>query len=196
MLFFFVCASFVFLTAENDSLAGSIGEEEQFFNIFSGPRFKISREEVPAGLFIEKRCCPFFIATEVIGTCPTGESGPAALVAVDEVKRRFGSISINEDIPHEKIPVTKACVMHTSYKVAQPPIDGEQLILFQLSLDSKIKKTVTVYNTLGDKELTLQEAKDPILCGDEGTHSGEPSFSQLEKIMKFPDAWSTSPGSH
>jgi hypothetical protein len=85
--------------------------------------------------------------------------------------------------------------MHTSHKVAQSPIDGKQLILFQPFLDSKIEKTGTVYYTLGDKELPLQEAKDPILCGDEGTHSGEASFSQLEEIMKFPDAWSASPGS-
>jgi hypothetical protein len=195
MLFFFVDISFAFLTAENDSLPGPIGEAEQFFNIFTGSRFKISREEVPAGRFIEKGCCPLFIATKVIGTCPTGKSRPAALVAVDEVKRRFSTISTNEDVPHEKIPVTKASVMHASYKVAQSPVDGKQLILFQLFLDSKIKKTVTVYNTLSDKELVFQEAKDPILCGDEGTHSGEAPFSQLEEIMKFPDARSASPGS-
>ena len=187
--------SFVFLTVKDESSTGPIGEAEQFFKVFTGSRFKISREEVTSGLFIEKRCCPFFIATKVICTCPTGKSRPAALVAVDEVKRGFGTISTNEDVPHEKIPVTKACVMHASYKVAQSPIDGKQLILFQPFLDSKIKKTVTVDNTLGDKELSLQEAKDPILCGDEGTHSGEAPFSQLEKIMKFPDAWSTSPGS-
>ena len=192
---FFVSLSLALLTANNKSLAGSIGEAEQFFKIFTGSRFKISREEVPPGLCIEKRCCPFFIATEVIRTCPTGELGPAALVAVDEVKRRFGTSATNEDVPHEKIPVTKASVMHASYKVAQSPIDGKQLILFQLFLDSKIKKTVTVYNTLSDKELVFQEAKDPILCGDEGTHSGEAPFSQLKEIMKFPDAWSASPGS-
>ena len=83
MLFFFVNLSLAFLTANNESLAGSIGEAEQFFKIFTGSRFKISREEVPPGLCIEKRCCPFFIATKVVGTCPTGELGPAALVAVD-----------------------------------------------------------------------------------------------------------------
>jgi hypothetical protein len=194
MLFFFVNVSFAFLTAENDLLAGPIGEAEQFFKVFTRSRFKISREEVTSGLFIEKRCCPFFIATKVICTCPTGKSRPAALVAVDEVKRGFGTISTNEDVPHEKIPVTKACVMHTSHKAAQSPIDGKQLIMFQAFLDSKIKKTLTVYNTLGDKELSFQKAKDPILCGDEGTHSGEASFSQLEKIMKFPDARRSTPG--
>ena len=196
MLSFFVHLSLAFLTAENDSLAGSIGKAEYFFKIFAGPRFKVSRKEVPSGFFIEKRCCPFFIATKVIGTCPTGESGPAALVAVDEVKRRFGTIYANEDVPHEKIPMKKASVMHASHKVAKSPIDGKQLILIQFSLDSKIEKTVTVYNALGDKELPLQEAKDPILCGDKGTHSGEALFSQLEEIMKFPDAWSVSPWSH
>jgi len=151
---------------------------------------------VGSGLFIEKRCCPFFIATKVIGKCPTWESGPAALVAVDEVKRWFGTIYANEDVPQEKIPVKKASVMHTPHKISKSPVDGKQLILIQLFLDSKIEKTVTVCNTLCDKELPLQEAKATILCGDKGTHSGEASFSQLEEIIKFPNSWSASPGSH
>jgi hypothetical protein len=69
------------------------------------------------------------------------------------------------------------------------------LILVKLFLDSKIEKTVTVYNAFCDKELSLQEAEDAILCGDKGTHSGEASFSQLVEIIKLPDAWSASPGS-
>jgi hypothetical protein len=117
-------------------------------------------------------------------------------VAVDEVKGRFGTIYANEDIPHEKISVKKTGVMHTSHKVSKSPIDGKQLILIQLFLDSKIEKTVTVCNTLGDKELSLQEPKDTILCGNKGTHSGKASFPQLEEIIKFPDPWSASPGSH
>ena len=177
MLFFFVNLSLALLTANNKSLAGSIGEAEQLFKIFTRSRFKVSRKEVPSGLFIEKRCCPFFIATKVIRKCSTGESGPAALGAVDKVERRFGIIYTNEDVPHEKIPVTKASVMHTSHKEAKSPIDGKQLMLLQLSLDSKIKKTGTVYNTLSDKELMLQEAKNPLLSSNEGTHSGEASFS-------------------
>ena len=195
MLSFFVMQSLALQAAKNNPLAGSIGTTEHFFNIYTRPRFKVSRKEVPSSPFIEKRCCPFFIATKVIGKCPAGESSPAALVAVNEVKGRFGAIYPNEDVPQKKIPVTKASVMHTSNKIPKFPIDGKQLILVKLFLDSKIKKTVTVYNSLGDKELSLQEAEDSILCGDKGRHCGDVSFSQFEEILKFADAWSSTPGS-
>jgi hypothetical protein len=123
MLSFFVALSLSFQAAENDSLAGSIGTAEYFIKIFTRPGFKVSRKEVPSGFFIEKRCCPFFIATKVIGRCPTGESSPTALVAVDEVKGRFGTIYANEDVSHEKISVKKSSVMHTPHKVAKSPVD-------------------------------------------------------------------------
>jgi hypothetical protein len=114
-------------------------------------------------------------------------------VAVDEVERRFGTICVNQDIPHEKIPVTKPSVMHMPNKVSKSPIDEKQLILLQLSLDSKIEKTVTTLNPLGNKKLPLQKAKNPILCCYERTNRRKASFSQFDKIMIFPDAWSISP---
>ena len=45
--------------------------------------------------------------------------------------------------------------MHTTHKVTKSPIDEQQLSLLQLSLDSKIEKTVTTLNSLGNKELPL-----------------------------------------
>ena len=74
MLSFFVSLSLAFLASKNESLAGLIGEAEQFFKIFSRSFLEVSREEVRSGLSIEKRCCPFFIATKVVCKCPTGES--------------------------------------------------------------------------------------------------------------------------
>jgi hypothetical protein len=116
-------------------------------------------------------------------------------MAVDEVEFRFGTIYANKNVPHEKIPVKKTSVMHTSHQEAKPSIDGKQLIPLQLSLDSKIEKTCTFYNAFCDKELPFQETKNPLLCGNERTHSGDTSLSQLEEILKFSDTWSSPPRS-
>jgi hypothetical protein len=69
--------------------------------------------------------------------------------------------------------------MHIPNKVSKSPIDEKQLILLQLSLDSKIEKTATTHNPLGNKELPLQKAKNPILCCNKRSHSRVAFFSQF-----------------